>query len=97
MRYLQIVNVAVVVVGSVMAINLAVVCVLYLTHAGSAPRISSDLPGLYTLTALFTGLGMAGAVAFLAHRRHWPSRWLVQALPIVPVLGVSLFLTALGN
>lgn len=97
MRFLQIANVAVVVVGAAMAINLAVVCVLYLVHSASEPRIAGDLPGLYALTALFTALGGAGAVAFLAQRRRWASRWLVQALPIVPVIGVTLFLTALGS
>ena len=96
MKYLQILNVAVVVTGAAMAINLAVVCVLYLVHSGSEPRLAGDLPRLYALTGLFTGLGVAGAGAFLAHRRLWSARWLLQALPLVPVAGIAMFLASLG-
>jgi hypothetical protein len=95
MKYLQILNAAALVAGAAMAINLAVVCVLYLVHAGSEPRLAADLPRLYALTGLFTGLGVAGAGAFLAHRRQWPARWLLQALPVVPVLGLAAFLAGL--
>jgi len=95
MKGLQILNAAVLVTGAVMAINLAVVCLLYGVHLDSEPRLGEDLPGLYTLTALFTGLGLAGAAAFLGQRRHWPGRWLLQALPVVPVAGIVAFLIGL--
>ena len=95
MKGLQILNAAVLITGAVMAINLAVVCLLYGVHVDDAPRLGADLPHLYTLTALFTALGLAGAGAFFGHRRDWPLRWALQALPIVPVLGIAAFLIGL--
>lgn len=95
MKGLQILNAAVLVTGAVMAINLAVVCLLYGVHVESAPRLASDLPGLYALTGLFTAVALTGAGAFFGHRRQWPARWLLQALPIVPVLGLVAFLVGL--
>ena len=95
MKYLQIVNVAVLLLGATMAINLAVVCLLYGVHLDSEPQLRADLPGLYALTGLFTGLGLAGAGAFLGQRRLWPGRWLLQALPVVPVVGILVFLAGL--
>ncbi len=95
MKGLQILNAAVLVTGAVMAINLAVVCLLYGVHVDSAPRLASDQPRLYALTGLFTVLALAGAAAFFGHRRQWPARWLLQVLPIVPVLGLALFLVGL--
>ncbi len=95
MKGLQILNAAVLVTGAVMAINLAVVCLLYGVHVDSAPRLASDQPRLYALTGLFTVLALAGAAAFFGHRRQWPGRWLLQALPIVPVLGLVAFLVGL--
>ena len=95
MKGLQILNAAVLITGAVIAINLAVVCLLYAVHLESEPRLGADLPRLYTLTALFTALGLAGAAAFFGQRRQWPLRWLLQALPIVPVLGIAAFLVGL--
>jgi hypothetical protein len=95
MKYLQILNAAVAITGAVMAVNLAVVCLLYGVHVGSEPRLAADLPRLYTLTGLFTGLGAAGAGAFFAHRRQWAARWIVQGLPVLPVLGILAFLMGL--
>lgn len=97
MKYLQIVNAALVVVGAAMAVNLAVVCLLYAVNLDTEPRLADDLPRLFTVTGLFTALGVTGVGAFLAHRRAWPARWLLQALPAAPVLGLALFLAALGR
>ena len=95
MKYLQILNAAVAIVGAAMALNLAVVCLLYLVHAGAEPRLAADLPRLYALTGLFAALFAAGTAAFLGQRRRWPARWLLQALPVVPVLGIVAFLLGL--
>lgn len=97
MKALQILNAAALITGAAMALNLAVVCVLYLANVGSEPRIAADLPGLYALTGLFAALGGAGAAAFFAHRRQWPARWLLQALPVAPVLGLAAFLAGLRS
>jgi len=94
-KYLQITNAAVLAFGLSMGTILAVVCVLYGVHVGSEPQLRGDLPNLFALTGLFLGLGLAGGVAFLAHRRQWLGRWLLQALPLAPVAGLGLFLLSL--
>ncbi|MGH8443074.1 MAG: hypothetical protein ACRETF_09260 [Nevskiaceae bacterium] len=96
MKGLQILNAAVLITGSVMALNLAVVCLLYGVNLDFAPRLAADLPRLFALTALFAALGLAGAGAFVGQRRQWTWRWVLQALPIVPVLGLAVFLAGLG-
>ncbi len=97
MKYLQILNAGLLIAGAAMAVNLAVVCLLYVVHAGAEPRLATDLPRLYALTGLFTALGVAGAAAFLGHRRQWPGRWLLQALPAVPALAVAVFLVGMRS
>ena len=95
MKYMQIVNAAVAITGAVMGINLAVVVLLYVLNVGEAPRLGADLPRLYALTGLFVALFLAGGFAFLAHRRHWGARWLLQALPLAAIAGIMLFLAGL--
>lgn len=95
MRYLQMLNVALLLLGAIMALNLAVVCLLYGVHLDSEPRLAADLPRLYELTALFTALGLAAAAPFLGHRRGWSVRWLLQGLPVLPLVGILAFLAGL--
>lgn len=95
MKYLQILNAAVLAFGAAMGLILGVVCVLYGAHVGAEPRLRADLPQLLLITSLFLGLGAAGALAFFGQRRHWPARWLLQALPLAPVAGLGLFLLGL--
>lgn len=95
MKYLQITNAAVLAMGLVMGTILAVVCVLYLSHAGDEPQLRDDLPRLFLVTGLFLALGLAAGIAFFAHRRQWAGRWLLQALPLAPIAGLALFLMGL--
>lgn len=95
MKGLQILNAAAAITGAAMAVNLAVVCLLYGVHLGQEPKLAADLPTLYALTALFAALGLAGGVAFVAQRKGWPARWLVQGAPLLPVLGIVAFLAGL--
>jgi high-affinity Fe2+/Pb2+ permease len=95
MKALQILNAAAAIIGAAMAVNLAVVCLLYGVHVGQEPRLAADLPALYVLTALFAALGLAGGAAFMAHRKGWSARWLVQGTPLLPVLGILAFLAGL--
>jgi len=95
MKYVQILNAAVAITGAVMGLNLAVVVLLYALHVDDAPRLGADLPRLYALTGLFGALFLAGAAAFLAQRRHWGARWLLQALPVLAVGGIMIFLAGL--
>lgn len=95
MKYLQILNAAVLAFGAAMGIILGVVCVLYLAHAGSQPQLRSDLPALYVVTGLFLALAVAAAGAFFGHRRRWPGRWLLQGLPLAPIAGLAAFALSL--
>ena len=97
MKYLQILNAGLLLTGAIMALNLAVVCLLYAVHVESEPRLAADLPRLFAITGLFTGLALAAAAAFFGHRRQWPAHWVLQALPIVPVLGIMAFVIGLGR
>ena len=96
MKHLQILNAVLLAFGAAMGLILAVVCVLYGAHVGSEPQLRADLPGLFVLTGLFLGLGLAGGAAFLGHRRQWPGHWLLQALPLAPIAGLGIFLVSLG-
>ena len=60
MKYLQILNAGLLLTGAIMALNLAVVVLLYVLNVGEAPRLGADLPRLYALTGLFVALFLAG-------------------------------------
>lgn len=92
---MQILNAVTLAFGAAMGVILAVVCVMYLANVGEAPRLMSDLPPLLLLTGLFLALALTGGAAFLAHRRGWPGRWLIQGLPLAPVAGLGAFLLSL--
>ena len=95
MKYLQILNGALLAFGAAMGVILAVVCILYGAHLDSEPQLRGQLPALVLVTGLFLGLGAAAGVAFLAHRRGWSARWLLQGLPLAPVAGLGVFLLGL--
>lgn len=95
MKLVQILNAATLAFGAAMGVILSVVCVMYLANVGEAPRLLSDLPPLLLLTGLFVALAAAGGAAFLAHRRGWAGRWLVQGLPLAPIAGLGAFLLSL--
>lgn len=95
MKYLQILNAALLAFGAAMGVILAVVCLLYGAHLDSEPQLRGQLPALFLVTGLFLGLGVAAGVALLAHRRRWPGRWLLQGLPLAPVAGLGVFLLGL--
>lgn len=95
MRYLQILNAALLALGAAMALVLAVVCLLYGVHLEEAPQLRGDLPRLFLLTGLFVLLAGASAAVFLAHRRDWPGRWLLQVTPFVALAAVVLFFARL--
>lgn len=97
MKYLQILNATMLAFGAAMGLILAVVCVLYGAHVAAEPQLRADLPRLYLVTAIFVGLAVGGALAFFGHRRRWPGRWLLQALPLLPVAGLGLLLLSLRS
>jgi hypothetical protein len=94
-KYLQILNLAVLALGAALALVMAVVCLLYGVHLDTEPRLRQEFTGLLTLTAGFAGFGAAGALAFFGHRGRWMLRWPLQALPLAPLAGILLFLLGL--
>lgn len=95
MKYLQIVNAALLALGAVMALVLAVVSLLYGAHLEEAPRLRADLPRLLELTGWFLLLAAASGATFFGHRRRWPGRWLLQGTPLVALAAVILFFVRL--
>lgn len=95
MKYLQILNAALCALGAAMGVILAVVCILYGVHLDSEPRLRAQMPLLLAGTAGFLALGLAGGLAFAAQRGNWGGRWLLQALPGAPVVGLVAFLMTL--
>lgn len=75
MRYVLYFNATCLVIGSVMTITLAVVCLLFALYSGAAPEIARGLGGLLRVTAGFTLLCVAAGLATwgVARRvRLWP-------------------------
>ena len=95
MKYLQICNAALAAFGAAMAVCLGVVCLFYVVHLDLDGKLAAQLPLLLVITGAFAGLALAGFGAFLAQRRGWPGRWLVQGLPAAPLAGIVLFFLGL--
>jgi uncharacterized YccA/Bax inhibitor family protein len=91
----QILNAVITALGATLAIVLAVVCLMYAVHLDAEPQLRSQMPWLLTLTGLFAGFGMAGAAAFVAHRRGWPARWVLQGLPLLSLASIVVFFARL--
>lgn len=95
MKYLQILNAVMLALGASLALCMAVVCLQYLWYLPSEPQLADEMPKLYGVTAVFAAMGGAGLVAFLAHRKRWALRWLAQALPVLPLLGLAMYVARL--
>ncbi|MBI3171313.1 MAG: hypothetical protein HYZ32_01810, partial [Hydrocarboniphaga effusa] len=87
MKHLQILNAVLLATGAVMALVLAVVCLIYSVYLDSEPRLRAEMPLLLTFTALFAALMLAGGLAFFGQHRQWRLRWLLQGLPVLPLTG----------
>jgi hypothetical protein len=74
---------------------MGVVCLQYAWYLPSEPQLNREMPMLYSVTAAFAALGVAGLIAFLAHRRHWLLRWPAQLLPVLPLLGLAVYIARL--
>jgi hypothetical protein len=94
-KHLQILNAVALAFGAAMGAIMGVVCILYGVHLETEPQLRADMPRLLGLTGLFAALAATAALAFLGHRRAWPRRWWLQALPLVPVGGIVAFVLSL--
>jgi peptidoglycan/LPS O-acetylase OafA/YrhL len=83
MKYLQILNAVLGALGASMGIVLAVVCIFYWVYLDLDPTLRGQVPPLMFATAAFALLAMAGVGAFVAHRRGWTARWLLQLGPVL--------------
>ncbi|MCI0749333.1 MAG: hypothetical protein L0Y32_02145 [Nevskiales bacterium] len=96
MKVLQILNAVLLAFGTAMGLVLGVVCLIYGVYLEAEPRLKSQLPDLLMFTAGFSALALLAGAAFLGHRRRWPLRWCVQGLPVLPLLGLALFVIRLS-
>lgn len=97
MKYLQILNAALLALGASVGLCMGVVCFLYGVHLDAEPQLRAEMPRLYGVTAVFSALGVAGLVAFVAQRRRWLLRWLAQLLPVLPIVGMAIFIARMRN
>lgn len=95
MKHLQILNAVLLAAGAALGLVLAVVCLIYSIYLGSEPRLRADMPILLTLTAGFLALALASGLAYWGQHRKWNARWLAQAGPLIPVVGIMLYLANL--
>ncbi|HUS24062.1 MAG TPA: hypothetical protein VM369_03865 [Candidatus Binatia bacterium] len=97
MKYLQLLNAALAALGAALGAVLAVVCVLYWVYLDLDPKLPAQLPQLVMAAALCAALGVAGLGAFLAQRRGWSARWLLQFAPLGAIAGLVLFFLRLRS
>ena len=95
MKHLQIFNAVLLATGAALGLVLAVVCLIYSFYLDGEPRLQADMPALLSLTGGFTGLAVTAALAFRGHQQQWTWRWLAQASPLIPVLGITIYLANL--
>lgn len=88
MKYLQILNLALLALGLTLAVVLAVEALIYSLYLAEAPRLARDLPLLLNFTAVFAALSAASAGAYFGHRRKAIWRWPAQVLPLLAIAGV---------
>ena len=75
----MILNIALGLLGAVMALVLGVVALIYAIYAGETPRLARDLPGLLGLAAVFGLFAALMGVSSLALYRRWRGWWLLEA------------------
>jgi hypothetical protein len=95
MKYLQILNAVLAALGAAIGVVLAVVCIFYWVYLDLDPKLPAQMPQLLTASVVFSALAAAGLVAFLAHRRQWSGRWLLQLAPLAPLIGIAVFFSKL--
>lgn len=96
MKSLQIMNAVLAATGAAIGLVLAVVCAIYWAHLDAAPKIRAELPLLVAATGVFLALMAGGLLAFVGHRRQWPLRWGLQALPPLSLAGIAMFFSTLS-
>lgn len=97
MKHLQVLNAVLAAAGAAMALVLAVVCLIYSLYLDRQPQLRAEMPLLLTFTAVFAGLMLAAGLAFIAQRRQWSRRWLLQSLPLLALAGIIFVLAGLGS
>jgi hypothetical protein len=90
-KYLQITNLALLALGLVLTIILAVECLIYAIYLDADPVVRRQLPMLLQFTAVLGGFTITALLAFLGHRWRKVWRWPAQLLP---ALGLA---AALGS
>lgn len=78
MRYLQILNWALLVAGVMMSLVLVVVTLLMAIYRDEAAQVGGDFAGVAAATGIFTVFALTAALAVWSMRRRFAWRWLAQ-------------------
>ena len=92
MRYVLILDAALLALAATMAMVLAVVCLLYGLHSELSVRIGAEMPTLITATLVFAFMAAFIGAAFWALLRRVAWRWWAQASAAVAFVFGGLFL-----
>ncbi len=91
---MQIVNLLVATLGSVMSLVVLVVALMYVVYIPDEPRLAGQLPKLLVISAVFAAPGALGWLAFWAWLRRRPYRFIAEAALAAAVGGGGLILVA---
>lgn len=95
MRYLVILNAAVLALAGTIALCLGVVVLLYGFNQGLSARVDAEMPALVASTATFSFVAAVVAVALFGLVKRRPWLWICQAAAAVTVVLSVLYLTRL--
>ena len=97
MKYLQITNLALLALGLVLTIVLAVESLIYTIYLGADPIVGRQLPKVLQMTAVLGAFSAAALLAYVGHRGQRSWRWVAQTLPVIAGAGVILSLVGLRS
>ena len=90
MNYLRGLDLVLAAFGATMAITLGVVCLMYGVYLDQSPQMREEFPALVKVTLLFTALGVAATIAWLALRGESRWRWTAQGMLVAVIAGIAL-------
>jgi hypothetical protein len=95
LRYLVILNAAVLALSATIALCLGVVVLLYAFNQGLSARVDAEMPALVASTATFSLVSAVVAVALFGLVKRRPWLWICQGAAAVTVVACTLYLTRL--
>lgn len=95
MRYLQILNWALLVAGAMMSLVLGVVTLIMAIYRERAAEVGGDFAAVAATTAAFTVFALAAALTVWSMRRGFAWRWLAQGALVAVLVMLVQFLRRL--